>query len=107
MKESKIQSDIMSMLLEHPKVVWAYVTSAGGFRVRGGYVTVGFKGLSDIIGQLFDGRLFAIEVKIPGKTPTPEQLDFIETIQKANGVAGWCDCVEDAKQIVDSYTPIS
>jgi hypothetical protein len=100
LKESKLQTDIMNMLLNHELVSWAYVTSAGGFRVKGGYITVGFKGLSDIIGQLKDGRLFAIEVKLPGKTPTPEQLGFIETVNSANGVAGWCDSVEGASLIL-------
>ena len=101
MKESKLQTDIMNMLLNHELVSWAYVTSAGGFRVKGGYITVGFKGLSDIIGQLKDGRLFAIEVKLPGKTPTPEQLDFIETVNSANGIAGWCDSINGAESILE------
>lgn len=98
MKESKIQTAIMNLLLVHHQVSWAYVTSAGGFRVKGGYVTVGFKGLSDIVGQMKDGRFLAIEVKVPGKKPTEAQLDFIDTVNTANGLAFWCDSVEGAEK---------
>ena len=47
-----------------------------------------YPGSSDIIGIMPDGRFLAIEVKKPGKKPTPEQLNFIEAIRRHGGIAG-------------------
>lgn len=52
-------------------------------------------GSSDIIGIMPDGRFLAIEVKKPGKKPTPEQLNFIEAIRRHGGIAGVVHGVED------------
>ena len=103
MKEKDIQKEIMNMLLIHPAVAWGYITTVGTVKgVHGGRpFSVGFPGQSDIMGQLKDGRLFAIEVKVPGKTPTDEQNDFITTVNNSHGVAGWADNVEDARRIID------
>ena len=101
MKESDIQSAIMIALGEHPDVAWVYVTSAGSFRVRGGYMTVGFKGLVDILGQMRNGKTLAIEVKKIGQKPSTEQYDFIDLINKNNGIAGWCCNVQGALDIIE------
>ena len=101
MKESDIQSEIMIALGEHPDVAWVYVTSAGSFRVRGSYVKVGFKGLSDILGQMRDGRLIALEIKKPKEKPKPEQLEFLDLVSRNKGVSGWCCNVTGAIQIIE------
>jgi len=101
MKESDIQSDVMIALGNHPDVAWVYVTSAGSFRVRGGYVTVGFKGLSDILGQMRDGRLIALEIKKPKEKPKPEQFEFLDLVSKNGAVSGWCTCVSEAIEIIE------
>ena len=101
MKESEIQTDIMKMLLKHPKVAWAYVTTVGMLRGRGHYIKMGFPGLSDIIGQLNDGRLLALEIKTPGKKPTEVQAEFIDLVKRNNGLAGWCDSVDGALDILE------
>lgn len=100
MKERDIQTAIMNMLVMHPKVAWAYVTSAGTARGIGGGrpFRIGFNGLSDIIGQLNDGRLLAIEVKMPGKKPTDTQLEFLDSVSKSNGLSFWSTSVEDAEK---------
>ena len=54
-----------------------------------------YPGSSDIIGIMPDGRFLAIEVKKPGKKPTPEQLNFIEAIRRHGGGAGVAHGVED------------
>lgn len=102
MKESEIQTDIMKLLLTHPKVAWAYVTSAGMVKGIGGGrpFRVGFVGLADILGQMNDGRLLAIEVKRPGKKPTEEQVEFLDAVSDANGVAGWVDSIEGAVELL-------
>jgi hypothetical protein len=102
--ESKIQKSICDLLLFHPNVVWAYVTSTGTFRgIKGGRpIKIGYPGMADIIGQLTDGRMLAIEVKQPGKTPTQQQMEFLDLVRHHNGVSGWCDSIEGAKAIIDN-----
>lgn len=42
----------------------------------------------------------AIEVKQPGKRPTPEQVNFIEQVRRAGGFAGVARDPEDIKTII-------
>ncbi len=101
-EEADIQNDIMSMLSEHPKVAWSFVTTTGKIKGRGGHwITLGYPGMADIIGQLRTGQALAIEVKAPGKKPTSLQQDFIDTVNRFDGVAGWADSVESALNILD------
>lgn len=95
MTESELQSKIMIALYAHPLVAWAYVTSTGTFRGMGGGrpIKIGFPGMADILGQLKDGRSLAIEVKLPGKTPTDEQFDFLDTVSTNGGLGFWADSV--------------
>lgn len=111
MSESDIQQDVVKMLCLHPKVAWCMVITTGKFKVKGGYVTTGhyidetqrrFSGMSDITGQLKDGRFLAIETKQPGEKPTDIQRYFMDLVRKNGGVSGWADNVEDAKIIIDS-----
>ena len=46
---------------------------------------VGHPGGSDLIGW-FRGRFTALEIKLPGKKPTPEQAHFIDMVNKAGGI---------------------
>ena len=102
MKESEIQKKIVNMLRNHPLVAWCYVTSAGYVKgLNGGTMfKIGVVGMADIMGQLKTGQLLAVEVKVPGKTPSKEQLEFIDTVNKNNGVAFWVDNVEEAKELM-------
>lgn len=59
-------------------------------------VRFGQKGNLDISGILPDGRKLEVEVKRPGKAPTPEQWDRIMRINAAGGVAFY---VTDAEQV--------
>tara|TARA_Y100000401_G_scaffold67416_1_gene53959 strand:+ start:2207 stop:2584 length:378 start_codon:yes stop_codon:yes gene_type:complete len=58
------------------------------------------KGISDIIGILNDGKFLAIEVKRPGNKPTPDQITFIENINKNNGLAFVAYSVDDVQNIL-------
>ena len=111
MKESDIQQDIIKMLSLHHRVAFCTIITTGQFRVKGGgYIVTGhyidetqkrLTGMSDITGQLIDGRFFAIETKKPGEKPTEEQRVFIERVKKHGGKAGWADNVETAKLIIE------
>ena len=82
-----LERDVLSAVLQlcraHPKVAWIRRMNTG---TRGG-VNFGFPGLSDLIGQLKDGRMLAIEVKRPGKMPTEAQVEFMGEVARWHGVA--------------------
>ena len=44
------------------------------------------RGVSDILG-CFEGKLLAIEVKVPGKHPTPAQITFQDAVIRAGGIS--------------------
>ena len=103
MKESDIQSDIMTMLTSHPQVVYAFVTTTGTVRgLKGGRpFKVGIPGLCDILGMLRGGQSFGIEVKKPGEEPDDDQWEFLRLCEKNGGRYGWTCNVEGAMMIVD------
>lgn len=70
------------------------------FDSQGNRVTVGFPGLSDLIGCTPQGRFFALEVKLPGEIPRQNQLEFLETMKDRGAIAGWCTTIPEALQIV-------
>ncbi len=45
------------------------------------------KGMADLHGMLPDGRYFALEVKRPGETATPEQQAFLAAVRAGGGLA--------------------
>jgi hypothetical protein len=58
-------------------------------------------GSSDIIGiHRPTGRFLAVEVKTAKGRPTPEQLNFIEQVKAANGIAGIARSVQDALELL-------
>lgn len=52
------------------------------------------KGVSDILG-CFEGKLLAIEVKVPGRKPSLEQLGFLDNVNVAGGIGFVAYSVED------------
>ena len=68
---------------------------------RGNRVTIGFPGLSDLIGCTADGKFFAIEVKQPGQKPRQNQMDFLTAMRRKGALAGWCDSLDGALQIIN------
>ncbi len=66
--------------------------------VSGEFIKFGLcVGSSDLIGILRDGRFLAIECKAEKGRATPEQINFINAINKSGGVAGICRSVDDVK----------
>jgi hypothetical protein len=53
------------------------------------------KGVPDIIGILPSGVILGIEVKRPGGKVRPDQVEFIERINRSNGVAFVASSVEE------------
>ena len=62
-------------------------------------------GIPDLVGVLpISGRLLAIEVKQPGKKPTPAQVAFLEHLRENNACAFIAHSVEEVKNNIDSFT---
>jgi len=58
-------------------------------------------GSSDIIGiHRKSGRFLAVEVKTSTGKPTKEQLNFIEQVRAANGIAGIARTVQEALDLL-------
>ena len=54
----------------------------------------------DVFGA-YRGRMFYLEIKVPGKKPTPRQEATMKKWKTKAGVhTGWCDCIEDAVAFV-------
>jgi hypothetical protein len=92
----------MELLEQHPSVAWVMRMNTGvavyGEGDQKRFVRFSIPGVSDIVGQLKDGRFFAVEVKRPGKEPTDDQWAFLRNVAQNGGLAGW---VDDASQLAD------
>lgn len=98
--ERDIQAAILQYLAKCHKVAWAHRMNVGVFKQRNKdgserWIRFGFRGMSDIMGQLTDGRLLAIEVKKQGGKVSAEQAAFIQAVEAANGVGIVAYSVDD------------
>jgi hypothetical protein len=60
------------------------------------------KGVSDILGA-YRGRLLAIEVKRPGKNPTPDQQRFLDRVKIEGGVSFVACSVADVMENLKEF----
>lgn len=110
--ETILQKEIIAELRNHPDVAWVERNNSGAFKLKhGGYIRCGWLGVSDLIGQMKDGRFLAIEVKTPAQwkdrkshTISKEQAEFLSKVDQAGGVAGACYSTATAMQIVNGLT---
>lgn len=110
-KEADVQKTVIELLERHPKVAWVGRFNSGKFaKSYGGKKRIinanNVTGCSDVLGQLKDGRLLAMEVKKPGwKTPTDErekaQAEFLALVDRNGGVSGFVRSVDDVLQILE------
>ena len=97
--ETILQNKIIVALCE--RGCFAVNHTVGDFFTKyGSLVSVGKPGESDIWGHRPDGRAFYLEVKMPGKKPRRDQLEFIEAMKNSGAIAGWCTTIPEALQIV-------
>ena len=102
MTEGDIQRLIMIRLTRFGRIFRNNVGMA--YSKKGRPVRFGLcKGSSDLIGwtEVNGIAVFtAVEVKRPIGKPTPEQLQFIEVVRSAGGIAGIARSEDEAEQIV-------
>lgn len=80
--------EVMIALKNHSLVAWCERQNTGATKVGGRFIKFGWKGCSDILGQLKDGRLLAVECKrLKGGKLTDEQTFFLERVRQHGGVS--------------------
>lgn len=79
--------EVIKALRAHPLVAWAERQNSGQVKIEGRYITFGWRGCSDVIGMLRDGRFLAVEVKSPAGRLQPNQRDFLDRVRGNGGVA--------------------
>ena len=80
--------EVMQALKTHKLVAWCERQNTGATKVGGRFIKFGWKGCSDILGQLKDGRLLAVECKrLKGGKLTDEQTLFLELVRQNGGVS--------------------
>jgi hypothetical protein len=78
--------EVMKVLRNHPAVAWCERQNSGAFKSGDRFVRFGWRGCSDVLGQLKDGRFLACEVKAKAGRLRPEQSDFLERVRRFGGV---------------------
>ena len=58
------------------------------------------KGVSDLLG-CYQGRFMALEVKTAAGKASPEQIKFIEDVNKNGGIAGVVRSIDDVVELLD------
>jgi hypothetical protein len=61
----------------------------------------GRKGVSDILAVLPGGRFLAVECKMPGKKPSPEQQSFLDEVTEQGGVGIWVTSLDELQHDLD------
>lgn len=89
MSEHEIQKQILKLLKDIG--IFAWRSNCG----RKGKIRFGLKGSADITGILRDGRRLEIEVKDAKGKLSPEQIEFLETINRLGGLAFVARSVDD------------
>ena len=111
--ESTIQKQIQLALSEAGCLIWRNETGnfwAGKQLHRAGeqvtlanarMVPCGLcKGSSDLVGLDPTGRFLAVEVKTPSGRPSKEQLNFIQRVNEAGGIAGIARSPQEALDLI-------
>lgn len=85
--EAAALREVHMALKSHSAVAWVERQNTGAFKQDGRFIRFGWRGCSDLLGQLKDGRLLAVEVKGPKGRIRPEQAAFLEQVRGNGGMA--------------------
>lgn len=95
--ESQIQREIIEYLQMNGVFVWRQQTI--GIRGRTLVGAGAMRGVADVLG-CYKGKLLAIEVKRPGKSPSKNQLTFIRTVIAEGGLAMCAHSVQEVAEFL-------
>ena len=103
--EAQVLRAVLTLLARHPRVAWAHRMNSGAGQImrRGGmsqWMRFGFPGCPDVLGQLRDGRLLAVECKRPSGKPTAEQESFLKCVNANGGVGLIARSVDDVLEVL-------
>ncbi len=104
--EHQTQAAILRYLEVSPRVAWAQRMNTGAIKIpvangRDRFLRFGFPGCPDILGQLTDGRLLAIEVKSPTGRATEAQAAFLALVATHGGVAVLARSLDDLTPLLE------
>jgi hypothetical protein len=99
--EAQILKSILAYLRARPDVAWVCRQNSGTFMDGDRYISANSqKGMSDILGMLKGGRMFAIECKSAKGTVMAHQQEFIDMISNGGGISGVARSIEDVELIL-------
>lgn len=78
--------EVLKVLRNHPAVAWCERQNSGAIKSGDRFIRFGWRGCSDVLGQLKDGRFLACEVKAKAGRLRPEQAGFLERVRLFGGV---------------------
>lgn len=79
--------EVLRVLRAHPNVAWVHRMNSGAAQIKGRFVRFGFRGCSDLLGQLTNGQVLAVEIKSRTGRLREEQAVFIELVNAYGGCA--------------------
>jgi hypothetical protein len=86
-KEAAALAEVLQALRNHSAVAWCERQNTGAAKVGERFIRFGWRGCSDLLGMLKDGRLLAVECKAPKGRVRPEQAEFLSLVRRFGGVA--------------------
>ncbi len=85
--EASALAEVLKVLRNHPAVAWCERQNTGAAKVGERFIRFGWRGCSDLLGMLKDGRLLAVECKAPKGRLRDEQTEFLSLVRRYGGVA--------------------
>ena len=79
--------EVLKVLRNHPAVAWCERQNTGAAKVGGRFIRFGWRGCSDVLGMMTDGRLLAVEVKARSGRLRAEQREFLDLVRRFGGMA--------------------
>lgn len=104
-REAAALVEVLHALRGNHAVAWVERQNTGAAKVGGRFIRFGWRGCSDLLGMLKDGRLLAVEVKAPGGRVRPEQAEFLSLVRRFGGVAFVArDCRDVSRELATART---
>jgi len=104
--EKQLQKIIIEYLRYHPKVAWIERINVGAHVIdeknSRRFVRYSFKGCSDILGQMKNGKFLAVEVKSARGRLTEYQSEFINKVNKSGGLALVVRSLDDVQDALNN-----